>query len=61
MRKNYRLFLHCVKTELQSVKKPAMHLGVVFCPPVWGGVVIEIATLRDSEYKSKDRKNRFRL
>ena len=21
MRKNYRLFLHCVKTELQSVKK----------------------------------------
>lgn len=38
-----------------------MHLWVVFCPPVWGGVVIEIATFRDSEYESKDRKNRFRL
>ena len=38
-----------------------MHLGVVFCPPVWGDVVIEIATLRDSEYESKDRKSRFRL
>ena len=61
MRKNDRLFLHCVKNQFAKRKKPAMHLGVVFCPPVWGDVVIEIATLRDSEYESKDRKSRFRL
>ena len=61
MRKNYRLFLHCVKNRVAKLKKTTMHLGVVFCPPVWGGVVIEIAALRDSEYESKDRKSRFRL
>ena len=61
MRKNNRLFLHCVKTDLQSVKIRRCTLGWCSAPPVWGGVVIEIATLRDSEYESKDRKNRFRL
>jgi hypothetical protein len=31
MRKNYRLFLHCVKNRVAKRKKTAMHLGKVFC------------------------------